>query len=227
MLSSVMLGNMNDPEFGNIPPSMFITQAERTNQIHIIGDFVLEKVCEFIGSKEGQSLNLDYIEVNMSVVQCFETDLIMKIRDWLEKYNIKPSQLRLEITENAASFNPLIVERNIRGLNNMGINFSLDDYGTGFSNIKKVISLPFDIVKLNKAFIDEIENPNTESLVHDTIHMLKALGKQILIEGIESEERAQMFIELKCDNVEACDYLQGFYFSKPLPQSEFVKFIKK
>ena len=225
--SAEALVRLNDPEFGPIPPGLFISYAEKTNKIHVIGDFVLKKVCQFIGSKEGQSLNLDYIEVNMSVVQCFETDLITKIRDLLEKYNLEPSQLRLEITENAASFNPMIVEKNIRDLNNIGIKFSLDDYGTGFSNIKKVISLPFDIVKLNKAFIDEIENPNTESLVQDTIHMLKALGKQILIEGIESKERAQIFIELKNDDVEACDYLQGFFFSKPLPQAEFVKFIKK
>ena len=226
-ISAEALVRLNDPEFGVIPSDVFISYAERTNKIHTIGDYVIEKVCEFMGSEEGQSLNLDYIEVNMSVVQCFETDLIEKIRDWLEKYKVKPEQLRLEITENAASFNPQIVEKNIRGLNRMGIQFSLDDYGTGFSNIKKVISLPFDIVKINKAFIDEIDNPNTESIVQDTIHMLKALGKQILIEGIETEDRAQMFIETKDTKYESCDYLQGYYFSKPLPKAEFVKFIKK
>ena len=172
-------------------------------------------------------MELDSIEVNMSFAQCFETDLIKKIRNWLEEYHVLPEQLRLEITENAASFNPQIVESNIRLLNSMGINFSLDDYGTGFSNIKKVISLPFDMVKINKTFIDEIDNPDTESLVIDTIHMLKSLNKEILIEGIESEERAGQFIELKYENENACDYLQGFYFSRPLPQSEFVKFLKK
>ena len=218
---------LNDPEFGAIPPSVFISYAERTNKIHVIGDYVLDKVCSFIGSEEGRSLKLDNIEVNMSVSQCFEADLIMKIRSLLERYKIEASQLRLEITENAASFNPQIVEKNLNDLNRLGIKFSLDDYGTGFSNIKKVISLPFDIVKINKAFVDEVDNPNTESLVKDTIHMLKALGKKILIQGIETNSRAQTFIDLKCDDSPACDYLQGFYFSKPLPQSEFVKFIKK
>ena len=218
---------LNDPEFGAIPPSEFIAYAERTNKIHQIGDYVLEKVCEFLGSPEGRSLELDNIEVNMSVSQCFETELITKIRTLLENYKIEPSKLRLEITENAASFNPQIVEKNLKDLNRMGIHFSLDDYGTGFSNIKKVISLSFDVVKINKAFVDEIDNPGTESLVQDTIHMLKSLGKQILIQGIETEERAQMFIEMKCNDQISCEYLQGFYFSKPLPQSEFVKFIKK
>ena len=218
---------LNDPEYGLIPSSVFIDYAERTNKIHIIGDFVLKKVCEFLGSSEGRSLEIESIEVNMSVTQCFETDLINKIRNLLEQYKISSNQLRLEITENSASFNPQIVEKNIKNLNRMGINFSLDDYGTGFSNIKKVIVLPFDVVKINKAFIDEIDNPNLESLVTDSIHMLKSLGKQVLIEGIETSERAEYFINLKSDDVNACDYLQGYYFSRPLPQSEFVKFIKK
>ena len=225
--SAEALVRLEDPDYGNIPPAFFINYAERTNKIHIIGDFVLENVCKFIGSEEGKALELDSIEVNMSFAQCFETDLIKKIRNWLEEYHVLPEQLRLEITENAASFNPQIVESNIRLLNSMGINFSLDDYGTGFSNIKKVISLPFDMVKINKTFIDEIDNPETESIVTDTIHMLKSLNKEILIEGIESDERAEQFIELKFENENACDYLQGFYFSRPLPQSEFVKFLKK
>lgn len=221
------LVRLNDPEYGVIPSALFIDYAERTNKIHIIGDFVLQKVCEFIASKEGRSLELESIEVNMSVTQCFETDLITKVRNLLDLYKISSNQLRFEITENAASFNPQIVEKNIKALNRMGINFSLDDYGTGFSNIKKLISLPFDVVKINKEFIDEIENTVSESLVDDMIHMLKSLGKQILIEGIESHERAELFVNLKCEDDIACDYLQGYYFSKPLPQSEFVKFMKK
>ncbi len=96
-----------------------------------------------------------------------------------------------------------------------------------FQISKKLLTLPFDIVKINKEFIDEIEDPLNETLVLDTIHMLKALSKKILLEGIETEYRAQQFVELKCGNDNACDYLQGFYFSKPLPQSEFVKFLKK
>ena len=221
------LVRLNDPEFGIIPSALFVNYAERTNKIHIIGDYVLEKVCEFLGSREGRMLGLESIEVNMSVSQCFERDLVYKIRDLLGKYKIKPNKLRLEITEIAASFNPQIVETNIKTLHQMGICFSLDDYGTGFSNIKKLISLPFDMVKINKAFIDEIENPNTESLVKDTIHMLNSLGKSILIEGIEKEERAELFINLQNENSNACEYLQGYYFSKPLPKSEFVKFMKK
>ena len=107
----------------------------------------------------------------------------------------------------------------------MGVSFALDDYGTGFSNIKKMISLPFDVVKVNKTFVDEIENPNTETVVKDTIHMLKSLGKEVLIEGIETKDRADLFTNYDYDKKLGCDYLQGFYFSKPLPQTEFVKFL--
>ncbi len=223
--SAEALVRLNDEEFGNIPPSMFITFAERTNKIHIIGDFVIEKVCEFLGSKEGQSLDLDYIEVNLSTAQCLENDIVEKIRGWLQTYNIKAEQLRLEITENTASFNPAVVEKNINQLKQIGVNFALDDYGTGYSNIKKVVSLPFDVVKLNKTFVDEVDNPDNINIVKDTIHMLKSLGKEILIEGIETPERAELFKKYKIDKEHGCEYLQGFYFSRPLPQSEFVKFL--
>ncbi len=223
--SAEALVRLNDEEFGNIPPSMFINFAERTNKIHIIGDFVIEKVCEFLGSKEGKKLKLDYIEVNLSVAQCLENDIVEKIRGWLETYNVKPEQLRLEITENAASFNPAVVEKNITQLKQMGINFALDDYGTGYSNIKKVVSLPFDVVKLNKTFVDEVDDPENVNIVKDTIHMLKSLGKEILIEGIETPERAELFEKYKIDKKNGCEYLQGFYFSRPLPQAEFVKFL--
>ena len=107
----------------------------------------------------------------------------------------------------------------------MGINFALDDYGIGYSDIKKVISLPFDVVKLNKSFVDEIDNPHMVSIVNDTIHMLRLLGKEILIEGIETEQRAEQFAKLKYEKKNGCEYLQGFYFSHPLPQAEFVKFL--
>ena len=223
--SAEALVRLSDPEFGNIPPMMFISHAERTNQIHMIGDFVLEKVCEFMGSKQGKALGLDYIEVNLSASQLVESDLLEKIRSWFEKYKVKPEQLRLEITESAASFNPQIAEKNIYALKDMGINFALDDYGIGYSDIKKVISLPFDVVKLNKSFVDEIDNPHMVSIVNDTIHMLRLLGKEILIEGIETEQRAEQFAKLKYEKKNGCEYLQGFYFSHPLPQAEFVKFL--
>ena len=223
--SAEALVRLNDPEFGNIPPGMFLDYAERTNQIHLIGDFVIEKVCEFLGSSKAVELGLDYVEVNLSAAQCVETDIVEKIKGWLEKYNIKPEQLRLEITEIAASFNSQVVEKNIYALKELGIHFALDDYGTGYSNIKKVISLPFDLVKLNKSFVNEIDNPYMLSIVQDTIRMLKKLGKEILIEGIETSEHAEQFSQLMGENSDGCEYLQGFYFSHPLPQSEFVKFL--
>ena len=223
--SAEALVRLNDPEYGNIPPGLFIKYAEISNKIHIIGDFVIEKVCEFIGSEEAQSLGIDHIEVNLSAAQCVETEIVEKIRNWLDVYKVRPEQLRLEITEDSATFNPQIVEKNIVTLKEMGINFALDDYGTGYSNIKKVISLPFSVVKLNKTFVDEIDNPDTVTLVKDTIHMLKSLGKEVLIEGVETEERADFFMNFKCDRAQGCEYLQGFYFSKPLPETEFVKFL--
>lgn len=224
-VSAEALIRLNDPEFGFIEPDLFLEYAESTNQIHIIGDFVIENVCKFIGSEEFTKLGLEYIEINLSIAQCLESDLLGKIISWLEKYNVNPGQLKLEITESTVSFNPISVERSIYTLQHMGIDFALDDYGTGYSNIKKVLSLPFSLVKLNKAFVDEMNRPESVSLIEDTVHLFNSLKKKVLVEGIESEEMAEYFKKLKVNNENACEYLQGFYFSKPLPKSEFVKFL--
>ena len=103
----------------------------------------------------------------------------------------------------------------------MGFKFSLDDYGTGYSNIKRVVSLPLDIIKFDKSFVDEMDDPKMWAAIVNTVDMLKKMNKKILVEGVEDERTLKRFIEL------GCDYIQGFYFSKPLSQSDFVEFVNE
>ncbi len=218
-VSAEALIRLYDDEYGPIPPSLFIPAAEESGAIHRIGDFVIEDVCRFIASDAFREMGLEYIELNLSLSQCIEQDLPEKIQRFMDQYGVRPEQLNLEITETAADYDPTTTDRNISALAAKGIGFSLDDYGTGYSNIKRVVSLPLNIVKLDKSLVDEMDSQQMWTVITNTVRMLQRIDKKILVEGVESERALRAF-----DSI-GCDYIQGYYFSKPLSEGEFIFFI--
>ena len=181
---------------------------------------MFEEVCKFISGGEFDDLGLEYVEVNLSVAQCMHGDLADRILLIMQQYNVSSDKINLEITETAASFAQRVMTENLNKLSRSGVSFSLDDYGTGYSNIKRVISLPLKIVKLDKSFVDEQHNPKMWILLQNTVQMLKAMNMQIVVEGIETQEMVDVFSGLKCD------YIQGYFFSRPLPKADFVKLVE-
>ncbi len=219
-VSAEALLRLIDDKHGFIPPDVFITAAEKSGAIHRIGDFVLEEVCRFISGKDFESLGLEYIEINLSVAQCMQANLADRVLEILEKYNVSPSKINLEITETAANYAQNIMTSNLNKLIEAGISFSLDDYGTGYSNIKSVASLPLSIVKLDKTFVDEENNPRMWIVLQNTIKMLKDMDMHIVAEGVETKQLVEKFASLNCE------YIQGYYYSKPIPEQEFVEFMR-
>ena len=217
--SAEALIRLNDEKYGFISPALFIPAAEANGAIHEIGDFVIDEVSRFTAECNLKRLGLDYLEYNLSAAQCIETNLTEKICTATQKYKLLPSQLNLEITETAADFDPIISERNIKALKAKGYAFSLDDYGTGYSNIKRLIELPFDIVKLDKSYVDEMKNPLMWAAIENHVRMFKEMDKKILVEGVEDLETFKAFEAL------GCDYIQGYYFSRPLPEEDFISFL--
>ncbi|MED9929755.1 MAG: EAL domain-containing protein [Coprococcus sp.] len=218
--SAEALIRLKDEKYGFISPEVFIPVAEKSGAIHKIGDFVLEQVCAFIASDEYKKLGMSYIEVNLSVVQCMQPKLANHIMEILTRYGVRPEQLNLEITETAASISQQALEDNIKDLTNMGMKFSLDDFGTGYSNMQRIVKLPFDIIKLDRTFSELYDNPKLGIVLTNAINMIKAMKMKIVVEGVETEEMLKLFSELECE------YIQGYYFSKPIPREEFVKFIQ-
>lgn len=218
-VSAEALLRLNDPEHGFISPEILVPAAEKSGAIIQIGDYVLTEVCRFIESERFRKLGLEYIEVNLSVAQCMHADMADKIINMTKKYGIPPSAINLEITETAASYSQNVMSDNLAKLSAAGFTFSLDDYGTGYSNLKRVISMPLKIVKLDKSFVDEQNNPKMWILMQNTVKMLKDMNMEIVVEGIETEEMVKAFSELKCD------FIQGYFFSKPICTEDFVKFI--
>ena len=207
-------------EYGFIPPDLFIPVAEQNGTIHRIGHYVLEEVCRFISEEDYESLGIRVIDVNLSTVQCLEKNLAKEISMILGAYNVKPSQINLEITETAAAFEQNEMLANIESLSARGFRFSLDDYGTGYSNISRAIEMPLSVIKLDKSITRLDSNTKLYAIGINTIRMIKDMNMDIVAEGIEDEETLKKFEEM------GCDFIQGFYFSKPLPKDEFVKFIR-
>ena len=226
-ISAEALIRLNDPMYGCISPGLFLPVAEITGDIHEIGNFVLKEVIEFASKIDMEGLGLEYIEMNLSASQCIEVDLVDKIKLLLDQNKVSPRSISLELTETAANINPEIVDNNVKKLHEYGVRLALDDYGTGYSNIKRVTALPIDQVKLDKSFVDMMDDPDMWIVIQDTIKMLKEMGKEILVEGVEHEHVARKFMELNTDLFQGCEFIQGFYFCKPLPKNEFVEFIKK
>lgn len=220
-VSAEALLRLCDEKYGFINPELIVTAAERSGTIHKIGDYVFEEVCKFIASDEYKSLRLDYIEINLSVAQCMHSDLAFKVIKLIKKYGISPSAINLEITETAASYSQKAMTDNLRRLSEAGINFSLDDYGTGYSNMKRVIQLPLKIVKIDKSLVDEQSNPKMWVFLQNTVKMLKEMDLEIVVEGIETAEMVNAFSRLQCD------FIQGYYFSKALCKKDFIEFIRQ
>ncbi len=217
--SAEALLRLNTKKYGFISPELFIPAAEKSGTIHKIGKIVMEEVCSFIGSEEYDKLGLDYIEINLSPAQCMEDNLAESMIAIMNKNNVLPSQVNLEITETASGEIQNVILDNIQTLHNAGVSLSLDDFGTGYSNMTRIASLPFHIIKLDKTFTQIDNNPNLVIVLENVIKMIKALNMKIVVEGIETKELVNKFSELDCE------YIQGYYYSKPLPKNEFVRFI--
>ena len=218
--SAEALIRLKDEKYGFISPEIFIPAAEKSGAIHKIGDFVLKDVCSFIAGKEFKELGLEYVEINLSVAQCMRKQFTEHVLGILQKYGVDNTQVNLEITETVAGIDQTILLDNINALYREGLAFSLDDFGTGYSNMLRIASIPFKLIKLDKIFTHFEDNPNLLIVVENTIKMIKSMNMKIVIEGVETKEILERFTEL------GCDYVQGYYFSKPVARADFIAFLK-
>lgn len=220
--SAEALVRMRDERLGNISPEIFIPIAERTGKIVRLGTIVFEKVCKFMHEQNIANSTIEYIEVNVSVVQCMREDFVDTILSIMDRYDIRPDQINLEITETAEISELNILQENVERLHSEGISFSLDDYGSGYSTLGYIHQFPFNIIKLDKLMVwDAFETERAGTTLKYTVGMIKELNMHIVAEGVETEQQQQRLSTL------GCDYLQGWYYSKAVPPEKFAELIRK
>jgi len=218
--SAEALIRLNSAKYGFVVPGLFISHAENNGKIIQIDNFVFREVFKFISSDDFRNLGLEYIEINLSMVDCNDKELFDRLNGLMSQYGVKSTNINLEITESLdADYDR--IDNNIKKLCGLGISFSLDDYGTGYSNIERFTSLPLDIVKIDKSLADKYKDKNMEQILKNTFSMIKNLDRKIVVEGVEDEIQAKAFIDL------GCDYIQGYYYSRPLPKDKFINFISE
>ncbi|MEE3480844.1 MAG: EAL domain-containing protein [Lachnospiraceae bacterium] len=208
---------------GNIlPPGIFIPVAEETGQIQEVGARILEKSCKVFREQRLSDLGLSYIEVNLSVRQCESDTLVGNVRRIMDSYQIAPDQINFEITESAIAENQDQMVENITTLREWGTSFSLDDFGTGASNLDYFVRMPVSTIKYDFKFTQMAcrDNRVERMLVHIT-KMISETGGKIVSEGVETADQLQLMTSM------GVNYIQGYYFSKPLPADEFVAFLKE
>ena len=222
LIGAEALIRLKDENGAFISPEDFIPIAEKTGAILRIGEYVFESVCLALSQINIEEYGITKIDINLSVAQCMQEILAEQIMKINSIYQIPPSVINLEITETAAAHTPEILLKNMQDLADAGFELSLDDYGSGYSNMSYMLNLPFKMIKIDKyivwaAFTDK----RAEKALAATIKMIKEIGMTVLAEGVETPEQAEWL------TASGCDYLQGFYFSRPIPKDEFLAIMKQ
>lgn len=207
------------PSLGLLQPDRFIATAEASGLIIPIGNWVLQEACR--QAKEWQRhKGLDLlVSVNLSARQFRQPDLIQQVTVALEESRLAPKYLELEITESSAMQDVQQTIRVLQDLKSLGVRISIDDFGTGYSSLTYLKEFPVDTLKLDQSFVRDLITPNDAAIVSGVIAMAHSMSLKVMAEGVESLGQLDF---LKAN---ACDRLQGFLFSRPLPAEAFEKFI--
>lgn len=214
------LVRFKESDIGFVSPEEFIPIAEKNGMIVRIGEIVFEKVCKFYKENHLEEKGIENIHFNLSVVECMQQKLHEKIENIMDKYQLDSSKISLEITETAAVTSREILINNMNQLIDRGFKFSMDDYGTGFSNTSTLIAYPFDEIKIDKSIVwSAMEDEKAMIAFKHSVAMIKDLDFKIVAEGVETKEQAKMLGEL------GCDYFQGYYYSKPVSEDDFMSLI--
>lgn len=211
---------------GNVSPEEFIPIAERKCYIMDIGDIILEKVFKFYAENNLKKEGIEYLEVNLSAIQASDSGIADKLEAMRAKYKIKPEYINFEITETAATESGEILNENIARLKELGYSFSMDDFGTGYANLMQIIEVEYDFLKIDKSIVwayfqEDDKKKKSEAIFSSVVNMAKKLGLRIVAEGVETKQQADILEKL------GIDCLQGYYLSVPMPEAEFVRFLKK
>ncbi|MGN0686523.1 MAG: EAL domain-containing protein [Oscillospiraceae bacterium] len=224
--SAEALVRLKDTEtIGFISPEYFIPLAEEQGLIGDIGNIVFEKVCEFAAREKLWQLGIEYIEVNLSGVQSVDLSIVATLTGIMKRYGVHPGFFNLEITETASIDGGDMLVYNMEQFRRLGCHFSMDDFGTGYSNLAQMARVHFELIKLDKSLIwpcfgdSDTEEPRI--ILDSCIDMILRLGANIVAEGVETAEQADLLIG------KGVEYLQGYYFCRPSNETDFLAAVKK
>lgn len=212
------------PTFGIVPPTRFISLAEESGLILPIGEYILETACEQLAKWRAELKQAKDIEisVNLSINQLSDLANIERLLKIISRYKFPPHSLKIELTESVLAQNIELCSQNLERFKSHNIELCIDDFGTGFSSLSQLNAFPFDIVKVDRCFVSRMgSDDKTYRMVAGIINLSHDLAYKVIAEGVET------IIELNLLRQLNCDYVQGYYFSKPVSAAEAKEFIVK
>jgi len=207
---------------GSISPAEFIPLAEDSELIVDIGSWVIERACENLCQLLDKGFHPGPVSINVSGRQLADVNFTDAVMGPIRKFGIHPGYIQLEVTETTVAQNRDRAIEILQALREDGVRVAIDDFGTGYSSLSYLQQMPFDVIKIDKSFIDRIGSSVTsDNICRTIIKMAEQLGKKSIAEGVEEQGQLDFLRE------NGCDFVQGFYYSKALPNDEFLAFVEK
>lgn len=205
------------PEDGLIPPDIFIPELEKKGKISELDLFVTDVVSKLYKERLGFGKNMVPVSVNLSRMNLIDRQMVEKIIEIIERDGVDPDMYRFELTESAFIHISKLYQGALDALRNKGTKILIDDFGSGYSSFEAVLECEFDTIKLDLSFVKKIgQNEKANAVVKSMITMAHQLNAKVIAEGVETEKQLDFLRE------NGCDYVQGYLFSKPLPQEKFI-----
>jgi|Wag4MinimDraft_13_1082653.scaffolds.fasta_scaffold00240_2 EAL domain-containing protein (putative c-di-GMP-specific phosphodiesterase class I) len=215
------LARMQSSQYGRVAPDEFIQIAEEKHLIISLSRLILKKAAKFSADLEKAGFGEVKISVNMSGLDIIQEDFTKKVIEIINNAGIKAENIKIEITESVLLNNFEIINSKLAKLKEAGITTALDDFGTGYSSFYRLTELNIDLIKIDKYFINKITKGTENNIVAAAIIDLShSLGLTVVAEGVETDAQREYLIEKNCD------YIQGYLFSRPLPEKEAVSLLK-
>ncbi|WP_087065159.1 EAL domain-containing protein [Intestinibacillus massiliensis] len=216
MVGAEALVRWDHPEWGFQSPAEFIPLFEKNGFITRLDQFVWDKACAAIRSWDDKGFPPVAVSVNVSRADIYNADLAGFLMGTVRRYGLSPFRLHLEITESAYTENPKQIIDTVRQLRELGFIIEMDDFGSGYSSLNMLNEMPIDILKLDMKFIQsETAKPNSQGILQFIINLARWMHLNVVAEGVETKEQLCRLAEI------GCDYVQGYYFAKPMPVAEF------
>ena len=210
------------PEFGLVSPAEFIPLAEETGLIVPIGEWVIRTACAQNKAWQDTHLAPLTVAVNVSARQCRDDDLCRVVGQALQESGLEAHYLELELTESLVMHNAESVAGILAQLKGMGVSLAMDDFGTGYSSLSCLKRFPFDKLKIDQSFVSDITvDPDSAAIASTIIVMAHSLHLKVIAEGVETEG------QLNYLGRHGCDEMQGYYFSRPVPATDFERLLRE
>jgi len=210
------------PEKGLVPPDEFIPLAENNQTIIAIGKWIIDESCRALSLWHNAGFSHLTISINVSAIQLHQSNLIRVLKDAIKKYQLNPNTIVLEITETAVMSNLDAAVRMLKHIKQIGIQIAIDDFGTGYASLNHLKRLPFDKVKVDKSFIEDmLDSPENATIVRAIIKLGHNLNMEVIAEGTETLDQIKYLQECECD------FAQGYYYSRPVNSNQVISLLRK